>query len=53
MTINDQIRDEKLQEILIEKHLKHQLYRQVIFKNMNILLVRIYYHLIIEQANNK
>ena len=32
--------------ILIEKQLKYQLYHQVKFINMNILLVKIYYHLI-------
>ena len=46
MTINDQITDENCNMILIEKQLKYQLYHQVIFKNMNILLVKIYYHLI-------
>ena len=35
--------------ILIEKQLKYQPYHHVIFRNMNILLVKIYYHLI----NNK
>ena len=49
MTINEQIRDEKLQYDLIEKQLKYQLYDQVKFINMNILLVKTYYHLI----NNK
>ena len=47
MTINDQIRDEI--EDIIEKQLKYQLYHQVKFINMNILLMKIYYHLI----NNK
>ena len=47
MTINDQIRDEKLQnKNLIEKQPKYWLYHQVKFKNMNILQVKIYYHLI-------
>ena len=46
MTINDQIRDEKLHMILIEKKRKYQLYHQVKFINMNILPVKIYYHLI-------
>ena len=49
MTINDQIRDEKSHMILIEKQPKYQPYHQVKFVNMNILLVKIYYHLI----NNK
>ena len=44
MTINDQIRDEK-----IEKQPKYQLYDQGKFINMNIILVKICYHLI----NNK
>ena len=46
MTINDQIRDENYNMILIEKQLKYQLYHQVKFVNMNILLVKIYYRLI-------
>ena len=47
MTINNQIRDEKLQyDIKIEKQPKYQFYHQVKFINMNILLVEIYYHLI-------
>ena len=46
MTINDQIRDEKLQYVSIEKQLKYGLYYQVIFKNKNILLMKIYCHLI-------
>ena len=49
MTINDQIRDEKNNMILIEKQPKYQPYHQVKFINMNILLVKVYYHLI----NNK
>ena len=39
----------KKYNILIEKQLKYQPYNQVKFVNMNILLVKIYYHLI----NNK
>ena len=47
MTINDQIRDKKNYSIiLIEKQPKYQLYHQVKFVNMNILLVKIYYDLI-------
>ena len=47
MTINDQIRDTiRYNMILIEKQPKYQPYHQVKFVNMNILLVRIYYHLI-------
>ena len=51
MTINDQIRDEKLQYDINREaaQLKYQLYHQVKFINMNILLVKIYYHPI----NNK
>ena len=49
MTINTQIRDEKLQYVLTEKQPKYLLYHQVKFINMSILLVKIYYHLI----NNK
>ena len=44
MTINDQIRDVKLQYDLIEEQPKYQLYHLVKFTNMNILLVKIYYH---------
>ena len=50
MTIEDQIRDEKLQYdnnmILIERLQKYQLYRQVKLVSMNILLVKRYWHLI-------
>ena len=49
MTINDQIRDEKLQYVLTEKLPKYQLYHQAKLISMNILLVKKYYHLI----NNK
>ena len=49
MTINDQIKGKNYNMILIEKKLKYQLYHQVKFMNMNILWVKIYYHLI----NNK
>ena len=49
MTINDQIRDEKLQYNINRDAAKYQLYHLVKFINMNILLVKIYYHLI----NNK
>ena len=41
MTINDQIRDKKYNMILIEKQPKYQLYHQVKFVDMNILLVKI------------
>ena len=46
MTINDQIRDENYNMILIDQQPKNQLYRQVKFINMNVLLVNISYHLI-------
>ena len=36
----------KFDMILIEKQPEYQLYNQVKFINMNILLVKIYYHLI-------
>ena len=49
MTINDQIRDEKLQHVSTEKLLKYQLDYQAKLTSMNILLVKKYYHLI----NNK
>ena len=47
MTINDQIIDEKLRND-INSHINSdsRLYHQVKFINMNILLVKIYYHLI-------
>ena len=44
MTINDQIRDEKIQYYINQP--KHQPYHQVKFIDMNILLMKIYYHLI-------
>ena len=51
MTIEDQIKDEKLQyynitktTILIEKLRKYLLYHQVNLINMNALLVKKYYH---------
>ena len=49
MTINDQIRDEKLQYDINRKAAGYQLYHQAKLISMNILLVKIYYHLI----NNK
>ena len=50
MTINDQIKDEKLQyDINGEKQQKYLPDHQENFINMNILLVKIYDHLI----NNK
>ena len=46
MTIDDQIKDENYNTILIEKQLRYDHYHQVKFINMNILLLKIYYHLI-------
>ena len=52
MTIDDQIRDEKLQfDINREEYqnirkLKYQLYLQTKLVSMNILLVKTYYHII-------
>ena len=46
MTINDQIRDQKLQYDINRKLLKYQLSHQAKLISMNILLVRKYYHLI-------
>ena len=51
MTINDQIRNENYSMTLVEKQPKYQLYHQAKLINMNILLVKIYYHLI--TANNR
>ena len=44
MTTTDQIKDEKLQMISIEKQQKYLLYHQENFINISILLVKIYYH---------
>ena len=49
MTINDQIRDEKLQYDINRKTAKISALSSGNIQNMNILLVKIYYHLI----NNK
>ena len=46
MTINDQIRDEKLQYDINRKPLKYQLYHQARLMSMNILLEKIYDYLI-------
>ena len=43
MTIDDKIRDEKLQMILREKQQKYQQYHPEKLKNMNILQVKKYY----------
>ena len=49
MTINDQIKDEKLQYDINRQAANYLPYHQENFINMNILLVKIYYH----PANNK
>ena len=49
MTINDQIKDEKLQYDINREAAKISALSSGKFVNMNILLVKIYYHLI----NNK
>ena len=49
MTIEDQIRDEKLQYDINREAAKYQLYRQVKLISMNILLVKKYCRII----NNK
>ena len=49
MTTDDQIKDENYNTILIEKQPKYQPYHRAKFVNMNILLVKIYYH----QISNK
>ena len=47
MTIDNKIKDEEnYNMVLIEKQQKYQHYLQVKFRNMNILQLKIYYHLI-------
>ena len=46
MTINDQIRDEKVQFDINREAAKISALSSGKFVNMNILLVKIYYHLI-------
>ena len=46
MTINDQIRDEKIQYDINREAAKISALSSGKFVNMNILLVKIYYHLI-------
>ena len=46
MTIEDQIRDEKLQYDINREAAKYQLHHQVKLISMNILLVKRYCHLI-------
>ena len=53
MTIKDQIRDEKLQYDINREAAKYQLYHQVKLISMNILLVKIYCHLINSKQLNK
>ena len=53
MTIEDQIKYEKLQMILIKKLQKHQLYHQVKLIYANTLLVKKYYHRINDKLLNK
>ena len=53
MTIDDKIRDEKLQMILREKQQKYQQYHLEKLKNMNILQVKKYYLPIKEEGQNK
>ena len=45
MTMEDQIRDEKLKYDINREAVKYQLYHQVKLISMNILLVKIYCHL--------
>ena len=49
MTIEDQIKDENYNMTLIERPRKYQLYHQVKWISMNILLVKKCYH----QINGK
>ena len=44
MTIEDQIKDEKLKYDINREAVKYQLYHQVKLINMNTLLVKKYYH---------
>ena len=46
MNIEDQIRDENYNMILIERLQKYQLYHQAKLIDINILLVKKYWHLI-------
>ena len=46
MTIDDQIRDEKLLYEITKEVPKYQLYHQAKLISMNILLVKIHHHLI-------
>ena len=46
MTLGGQIRDEKLEFDINREAAKNRLYHQAKLISMNILLVKIYYHLI-------
>ena len=49
MTIDDKLRDEKLNMILTEKQQKYQHYHQIKLINMNIVQVKKYYLLFKEE----
>ena len=53
MTIEDQIKDENYNMILIKKPQKYQLYHQVNLINTNTLLVKKYYPQINDKLLNK
>ena len=53
MTIEDQIKDEKLQYDINREAVKYQLYHQVKLINMNTLLVKKYYRRINNNQFNK
>ena len=53
MTIEDQIKDEKLQYDINREAAKYQLYHQVKLINTNTLLVKKYYHRINDKLLNK
>ena len=53
MTIEDQIKDEKLQYDINREAAKYQLYHQVNLISMNILLVKKYCHRINNKLLNK
>ena len=53
MTIDGQIRDEKLQYDINREAVKYHLYHQAKLVSMNILLEKKYYHLIKKTSNRK
>ena len=53
MTIEDQIKDEKLQYDINREAVKYQLYHQVKLINMNTLLVKKYYRRVNNNQFNK